>query len=341
MLKKIGWGFLLLLIVAIIWQWDLINYGIMQGRGQAEVLWNARPLEEVMQDPAVPDSLKQRLKLVEEMREWGVANMGLSETENFTTLYDQKGEDILWVVTAARPYAAENKEWRFPIVGTVSYKGFFDHEKLLAEQVALEAEGWDTYVRPVSAWSTLGWFKDPILSNMLFRPEGDMANTVLHELTHATVFVKDSLTFNENLATFIGHKGSLQFLKENWGADSEQLQRYQQRYEDREIFSNHVLQGLKRLDSLYKSFPAAATVAEKERQKQQLITKIIDETSELPLHQAEEWEQYFRELEPNNAYFMSYERYRGGQEELEQQLKNQFSGDIKEFLAYYKQRHGK
>ena len=341
MLKKIGLVLLLLLVVVIVWQRELIGYGIMQGQGQFEVLWNARPLEEVLQDPSVPDSLKQRLHLVEEVRDWGVTNLGLRETENYTTLYDQKGKDILWLLTATRPYSLENKEWRFPIVGTVSYKGFFDPEKLEAERAILEAEGWDTYVRSVGAWSTLGWFKDPILSNMLFRLEGDLANTVLHELTHATVFVKDSLSFNENLATFVGHEGALRFMADTWGPESEQLKKYKARYEDRHTFSKHVLRGLARLDSLYKSFPADMSVEVKERQKQQLIKQIIEETGHLPLHNAPAWKAYLAAEEPNNAYFMSYERYKGGQEELDQQFAQNFDGDLKKIIEYYKSRYSR
>jgi predicted aminopeptidase len=341
MWKKIGLAVLLLLVVLIFWQRELISWGLMQGRGQFEVLWNARPLDKVLQDPAVPDSLKQRLLLIGEIREWGVANLGLKETNNYTTLYDQKGEEILWVITACHPYKLENMEWRFPVVGTVSYKGFFDHKWALAEKAALDADGWDTHIRPVSAWSTLGWFRDPILSNMLFRPEGDLANTILHELTHATIFVKDSLTFNENLATFIGHEGALLFLKDRWGPEGAPLQQYRERYEDRHRFSNHVLRGLARLDSLYSSFSEAMPTQQKEALKQALIGQIIDETARLPLHRAESWKRFFAEQQPNNAYFMSYERYRGGLEELETVLEQQFGGDLNLFLAHYKKRYGR
>ena len=341
MLKKIGLALLLVLVGLAIWQRELIAYGIMQGQGQFEVLWNARPLEEIMKDPAVPDSLKHRLELVGEVREYGVDKLGLSETKNYTTLYDQKGKDILWVITACQPYALENKEWRFPVVGTVSYKGFFDYEKALKEEEVLKAEGLDTNIRSVGAWSTLGWFRDPILSNMLFRLEGDLVNTVLHELTHATVFVKDSLTFNENLATFVGHEGALQFIADTWGPQSQQMKQYRERYQDRHIFSEHVLRGLGRLDSLYNSFSMQTSTLEKEIQKQRLIRKIIDETSTLPLNRAAEWEAYFAEQEPNNAYFMSYERYQGGQQELEKQLQQQFGGNLKQFVEYYKSRYSR
>ncbi|WP_224999505.1 aminopeptidase [Cesiribacter sp. SM1] len=341
MLKKIGLALLLVLVVLAIWQRELIGYGIMQGRGQFEVLWNARPLDEIMQDPAVPDSLKQRLVLVGDVREWGVDSIGLVETDNYTTLYDQKGEDILWVVTACRPYALENKEWSFPIVGTVSYKGFFDYQKAEAEQAALKAEGWDTNIRSVGAWSTLGWFSDPILSNLLFRLEGDLVNTILHELTHATVFVKDSLTFNENLASFVGHEGARRYMAATWGPESEQLQKYQERYEDRQIFSEHVLRGLGRLDSLYNSFTPQTPIRQKEALKQQLIQEIIAETASLPLNRAADWQAFFAAQEPNNAYFMSYERYSSGQVELEQQLQQQFNGDLSQFVEYYKARYGR
>lgn len=340
-LRTVFFGLLLVLLIVGIWQWPLIDYGLMQGRGQLRVLWNARPVEEVLNDPQVPDSLKQKLLLVQEVRNFAVDSLGVSESENYTSLYDQQGKDILWIVTAARPYSLKQKQWRFPVVGQVSYKGFFDRERGLQEKAVLGEEGYDTYMRSVGAWSTLGWFKDPILSNLLFRGDGGLANTIIHELTHATLFVKDSLEFNENLATFVGHQGALRFIAYKWGEDSEEMRRYLNGYESRHRFSEHMLRGLRQLGALYESFPEDLPLPEKEAAKQEMISKIIQRTDTLPEENAGNYQKYLQRKEPNNAYFLSYERYRGEQEALEREFRQRFGGDIKALLQTYKEKYGR
>lgn len=329
-------GLLLIIIILAVWQRELISYGIMQGKGQFNVLWNARPVEEVLEDPAVPDSLRQKLLLVQEVKEFAVDSLGIKPSGNYNTIFDQQGKDVLWVVTACRPYSLEQKQWTFPVTGQVSYKGYFDYERALREKAELAEEGYDTYLRSVGAWSTLGWFRDPVMSGMLFRGDGELVNTVIHELTHGTIFVKDSLDFNENLATFIGHHGAVRYMSHYWGPDSERLQEYLSRNEGRQQFSEHMLRGLRQLGKLYESFPERMPAEQKEIAKQALIEKITEKTDTLGIPQATEYRKFLKRIEPNNAYFMSYERYRGEQEILEQHLEERFNGNISAFLGYYK-----
>jgi predicted aminopeptidase len=340
-LRTVLLGILLVLLIVAVWQWPLIDYGIMQGKGQLNVLWNARPVEEVLNDPEVPDSLKQKLLLVREVRDFAVDSLGVSESDNYTTLYDQQGNDILWVVTAVRPYSLEQKQWRFPVVGQVSYKGFFNYERALLEKKKLADAGYDTYMRSVGAWSTLGWFQDPIMSNLLFRGDGDVANTIVHELTHATLFVKDSLDFNENLATFVGHQGALRFIAYKWGEESEKMQKYRNSYEGRHLFSEHMLRGLRQLGQLYKEFPAGMSDSEKNVAKQSLIREIINQTDTLPVETAGRYRKYLEKLEPNNAYFISFERYRGEQEALAREFRERFNGDIRKLLKAYEEKYSR
>src|SRR5690606_11560390 len=140
--------------------------------------------------------------------------------------------------------------WKFPLLGSFPYKGFFDYNMALKEQEKLKEENFDTYIGVVGGWSTLGWFTDPILSNMLSRKEGELADLIVHELTHGTLFVKDSVEFNENLATFIGNKGAEIILKSKYGENSPEYTGYMQRREDNARFASHILRGSDRLDSL-------------------------------------------------------------------------------------------
>lgn len=337
-LRNVFTGLFILIVVLGIWQWELVGYGIMQGKGQFNILWNARPVEEVLEDPAVPDSLKQKLLLVQDVKAFAVDSLGIKPSENYTTLFDQQGKEVLWLVTACRPYSLEQKQWTFPITGEVSYKGFFDYERALKEKAALDEEGYDTYLRSVGAWSTLGWFRDPVMSNLLFRGDGELVNTIIHELTHGTVFVKDSLDFNENLATFIGHQGAIRYMTYKWGSQSKELQEYLVRNEARHLYSDHMLRGLRHLENLYEGFSESMTPEQKESAKQELIQEIIVQTDTLEVPQAKGYRAFLEQTRPNNAFFMAFERYRGEQGMLQQQLDKRFNGNLSAFLNYYKSR---
>ena len=203
MRKKILGGFLLLVLVLVVYYWSLISYGIGQGLGQLRIIREARPVEEFMRDPSFPDSLKPKLALIQNARQFAIDSLGLNDTKNYSTLYDQKGEELMWLVIACEPFRLVEKRWDFPIVGSFPYKGFFDKAKALKLREDLENEGWDVSIQNPSGWSTLGWFTDPILSGMLRRGEGDLASLIIHEMSHATVFVRDSSEFNETLLSFL------------------------------------------------------------------------------------------------------------------------------------------
>ena len=142
MIRRIIFGFLVILGILIIWNWSLLVYGINQGLGQLNIVWNARPVEEFLSDPQFPDSLKSKLRLIDQMRKFAIDSLGLKDTDNYKTLYNQKGEELMWVVTACAPFELKPKEWSFPVVGSVPYKGYFDKQRAIAEKTQLEKEGW-------------------------------------------------------------------------------------------------------------------------------------------------------------------------------------------------------
>ncbi|MBA3901938.1 MAG: aminopeptidase, partial [Bacteroidetes bacterium] len=210
----------------LLFNFSLVGYGFSQLKGQLAILLNTQPIEEVLADPAFPDSLKTKLILIQEIRAFAVDSIGINPSENYTTFYDQKGKDILWVLTACEPYELKAYEWTFPLLGAVQYKGFFDLEKGKKEEEKILNSGLDGGLGRVGAWSTLGFFKDPVLSNMLAYEDGNLANLIIHELTHGTLFVKGDVEFNENLANFIGDQGAIRFLKQRYGEESAELKEY-------------------------------------------------------------------------------------------------------------------
>ena len=335
MLKKLGLIILFFLIVAVIWNFELITYGIEQGRGQVSIIWNARDVEDIMNDPSAPDSLKQRLAYVEVIRKYAMDSLGLNDTDNYTALYDQQGKPVLWVVTGTRPFAFEPFEWKFPVVGTVPYKGFFREELAREEIGRVRSKGYDAGIRTVGGWSTLGWFRDPILSEMLTRSDGDLANLIIHELVHATIFVKDSVTFNENLASFIADKAALRFLKDHFGDSSAQLLSYRKELSDEKRYAEHILRGADKLDSLYKTGSGldSLTLA---GAKQAMITGIVEAIDTMDLEFVRDVRERLKQNLPNNTYFMSFIRYRERQQDLDTLYKGRYRGDLRYMISEMK-----
>lgn len=331
--------FFVALLLLILWYHQLILYGISQGRGQLNVIMNSREIEEVLQDERIADSVKSKLKLVGEIKQFTYDQLGFDETDNYETYFDQQGKPILWVVTGAKPFAMEPKEWDFPFLGSVPYKGFFVLHKAEEEERALARNNWDTNLRVVSGWSTLGWFRDPILSNMLNESIGELANTIIHELTHGNLFVKDSVEFNENLATFFGDQGAKLFLEYKYGPNSAEGIAYDQGQMDRRRFTGHILRGADQLDALYQS--QGEDMAENLRYspKTTLINEIIASADTLALYQKQRYLQYLANSKVNNAFFMSFLRYRADLGIFEQELESEFNGDLKKYFIHLREKY--
>lgn len=338
-LKRILLALLAVLVILVFAYWDLVVYGLRQGKGQLNIVWNARPVEEVMRDPAFPDSLKAKLILIEQVRKYAIDSLGLKDTKNYKTFYDQHGEEIMWVVTACEPFRFKAKEWDFPILGSVPYKGFFTKERAIALRDELDKEGWDTSIRNPGGWSTLGWFTDPILSKMLERGEGDLANLIIHEMVHATIFVKDSIDFNENLATFIGDRGTEQFLIATHGIDSKEYLTYVGEDTDFIKYSEHMLRGTEMLDSVYKTMKDTDPVDQKVALKKAAIQKIVFLLDTLSLAINKKPSERFRERLPNNTYFINMKRYQSQQEFFWDDMNINFAGDLKTYIRYHKKKH--
>ncbi|MEO1052856.1 MAG: aminopeptidase [Bacteroidota bacterium] len=339
MKRKIFLGILAVILIALVWNYKLVDYGLAQARGQLHIIWNARPVEEVLNDSTVADSIKSKLLLIQEIRQYAIDSLGLNDTDNYTTLFDQKGKPVLWVVTASEPYALKAKKWGFPIIGSFSYKGFFNKERAIKEKNKLTEEGWDTGIRTAGGWSTLGWFKDPILSNMLRRSEGDLANLIIHELTHGTIFVKDQLEFNENLATFIGDMGARKFLRQKYGYSSKEYTKYDQGETDEKRFIRYILKGADALDSLYQTFDDSNSIESKKLKKEELIDKIANSLDTVSFYNTSRYQRVFEKRKPNNTYFMSYMRYRSKQSELKNQFETEFNGNLGAFIDFMKEKY--
>jgi predicted aminopeptidase len=197
-----------------------LGYLVENGVGQWRLFNRARPVEEVLASPYTSEATRRAIRLVGEAKEFAVAELGLRATGNYSSFVPLDEPCVVWAVSAADPLKLEERKWRFPIVGEVPYLGFFKKGSAEAEAVRLQASATpslDTWVRCVPAFSSLGWFSDPLYSSMLRGEDRDIAELVVHESLHATVWVGNSVDFNEKLANFVGLEGSLRFVEKMRG----------------------------------------------------------------------------------------------------------------------------
>jgi predicted aminopeptidase len=214
-------------------------YVIKAGIAEMRILRARQPIHRVLNDPTTDADTRAKLSYVLEARRFAGEELGIDAGESYT-MFTQLDRDTLALVVSAAPKDQLGAvTWWFPIVGRVPYRGYFSPEEAHAAAADLEADGYDTYVRPTAAFSTLGWFNDPLLSTVLDTDDVEVVQTVLHELSHQHLFVPGRVDFNESFATFVGRVAAIQFFctREGGGPDTVRCQRAQARWRDYQRFS--------------------------------------------------------------------------------------------------------
>ena len=232
------------------------HYLLQAAGGQYELIHLARPLSVVKQDASVPLRVRELLTKVPAIKRFGQLN-GLTPTGNYGRYADLHRSAAVWVVQGCKSLAFEPRRWEFPIVGSVPYLGFFDEASARASAKELAQEGdLDVTVRTAAAYSTLGWFKDPVLSTMI--PEGleafgELANVILHESVHATFYVKNQSAFDESLASFIADELTWLLVIGRSGLASEEAKAWIEGEARGERFTKELHRAYEDLDALYQS----------------------------------------------------------------------------------------
>lgn len=186
-------------------------YVARAGWTEMKILAGRTPLQEVIQDPSTDPETRDKLLLTRQARAFAIHMLGLNAGDSYTTFSRVDSEVLAWIISAAYPDRLESKTWWFPIVGRVPYRGYASREAAEDAEKDLAGEGFDTYLRPTSAFSTLGWFSDPLLSTLLRYDDVELVETVLHELSHNHLWVPNHTRFNESYATFVGRVGAIRF----------------------------------------------------------------------------------------------------------------------------------
>jgi len=241
------------------------EYVLRGGWEEAKILADRRPIEEVVSDPATSPEVREKLLLVRDARVYAQRQLGLDPGKSFTSFARLDSDTLVLVVSAAPEFELRWKTWWFPIVGRLPYKGYFHFDKALEEAQRLDADGYDVSVRPSSAFSTLGWLPDPVLSPSLREDSIGLVETVIHEITHTTYFPKGQARFNESFANFVGWRGSIEFFCDAL-ADEERCAAAQSRWYDIRLFGRFFNSVVEPLQELYASGrPAQEIRAGKQR----------------------------------------------------------------------------
>lgn len=300
--------------------------------GQTRLLAAREPMDEVLDRPDLDPEVRHRLKLVGEAKRFA-AELGLEVGKQYTSYVDWPGDRVVTTVVATQPGSVEAAGFRFPLVGRVPYKGFFDEERAEREAESLRAEGMDVCIAAVPAYSTLGWLADPVTTPMLQTSDGRLVQTVIHELVHATVYAKSQPDFNEGVASFIGEEASVLFFAARDRAlppppgEPTGAERQRARVEDDRTISTALLRTRQRIADLYGEKAAAP---ERETRRHTLEEEARAEIAALPLttRDAPRLAEFVR---LNDACLALRGTYRGDTPKLADLLEA-LEGDLRAFI---------
>jgi len=225
-----------------------VRYLTRAGFEETQILTARVPIARVATDPNQPDSVREAARLVTDVRLFAVS-LGLEAKQTYTTYSRVDRDTLLLVLTTSPQTCLCPVTWKYPIVGRVPYKGFFDFAKARETAREYETKGYDVNLRPSAAFSTLGWFNDPLLSTALSRDRVELAALVFHEIAHNAMWIQDATDFNESFAQWVGYRSATQYFLER--GDSVAALQATDRWHDEQIVGEYYRLLMAKLDSLY------------------------------------------------------------------------------------------
>ncbi len=282
-----------------------IGYYYQAFEGQMQIWHRSRPIERMIEDERTPAQLRERLKLALQIREFASAQLALPDNGSYRNYADLERPFVVWNVFAAGEFSVAPKEWCFPFAGCVGYRGYFSEAGAQRKAGELEREGLDVFVAGIPAYSTLGWFDDPVLNTIVRYPDAELARLIFHELAHQVVYVSGDTMFNESFAAAVELEGVDRWLTRN--GDAAQRTAFEVREQRKAGFVALIMQYRERLKTLYaRDMPDP----EKRRQKAETFAMLKAEYQSLKAS----WDGFagydrFFARELNNAHLVPIATY--------------------------------
>ena len=261
---------LLPLLVLLVSGCSELGYYAQATRGQMDILAAREDISELIADSDTPDALRQRLQLAQDIRSFAIDSLALPDSEAYTSYTATGRKYVVWNVLAAPAYDLSLKTWCFPVAGCVAYKGFFTREAAVELEQQLANEDYDTFLYGVSAYSTLGWFADPVLDTFIDYPDIALASLLIHEMAHQVVYVKDDSSFNEAFATAVEQAGVREWISAN--ATDVEARQYLEKLERNNRITEMILAFREELATAY----TTTADSELEQTKREMFAELSD-----------------------------------------------------------------
>jgi len=306
---RLKYSLFALLIVSLLFgltSCSTVSYYSQAISGHLKLINAREDIADILKQADLDPILKTKLLKAQQIRRYASVRLGLPDNGSYKSFVATGQDYITWNVVAAREFSVQAKTWCFPVAGCVSYKGYYHQQDAvdLAEQ--LKQEGYDTTINGATAYSTIGWFDDPILDTMLKGQDIRLAGLIFHELAHQQIYIKGDSDFNEAFATFVEQQGVRIWLKNTQG--EQQLQLYEQLLQRRQGFTQLLLDTRKQLQNIYQK---DLSFEEKASKKQQAFSQlqINYQVFKQQQHGYSGYDQWFS-LNLNNANLVSTSTYK-------------------------------
>lgn len=273
---------------------------------EGRILWRRQPITDFLATPDLHNDTKEKLTTVLAVREYAKNVLNLNVAGSYASYSYVDRPDLTYIVIAAPQTELRPYTWWFLVVGHVPYKGFFSKSEAQSEAERLHKQGYDTTIRTSAAFSTLGWFDDPLLSHLLRFDKIALAEVVFHELFHNTLYIKGAGAFNESAANFIGHRAAIDFFRQRYGEDSAEHRRAIQRWEEELEFADFIEELILNLSGLYRQNIAKE---DKLRLRQEVFARSKSEWARRIAARSSHRFRGFAQQPLNNAVLMHYGVY--------------------------------
>lgn len=295
---------LLALIISLLSSCQTIGFYNQAVQGQLEILRKSRPTARVLKDPDTSTQVRRQLAAVERIRRFASDHLSLPGHSSYGKYADLGRDHVVWVLYAAPEFSLTPKSWHYPAVGEMDYRGYFHQQDTASLANDLRQEGYDVFVGGVDAYSTLGWFHDPVLNTFINYPDIDLAETIFHELTHRKIFRRGDTVFNESLANTVAEEGVKRWLRheQRW----QDLKKYQERLIRRREFYQEIERARHRLEKLYASELDPTSMR---REKVATLAKLRDQFRELRRRWGGRGLESWLKEDLNNGHIVSLHLY--------------------------------